>query len=137
MALKLDLAIVGDDGAIVVLGEAKRAVLMLDAILKEIHDRYSTADPGEEGRNEARQPAWRLWQIRAPYLWFIGPAERRAYLVRYAPVAFEPLPALPRAKDIGLAHVSARRVAVPNLRGQQSPNHAVQQPEARDARLGC
>jgi hypothetical protein len=137
VALKLDLAIVGDDGAIAVLGEAKRAVLMLDAILKEIHDRYSNADPGEEGRNEARQLAWRLWQTRAPYSWFIGPAERRAYRVRYAPVAFEPLPALPRAKDIGLAHVPARLVAVPNLRGQQSPNHAVRQPEARDARLGC
>ena len=119
VALKLDLAIVGDDGAIVVLGEAKRAVLMLDAILKEIQDRYSTVDPGEEGRNEARQLAWRLWRTRASYLWFIGPAERRAYRVRYAPLAFESLPVLPRAKDIGLAHVPARRVAVPILRGDQ------------------
>src|SRR3989442_4742600 len=42
VALKLDLAIVGDDGAIVVLGEAKRAVVMLDPILKDIQDRYST-----------------------------------------------------------------------------------------------
>lgn len=137
VALKLDLAIVANDGAIVVLGEAKRAVLMLDAILAEIQDRYSTVDPGEEGRKEARQLAWRLWRTRAPYLWFIGPAERRAYRVRYEPLAFELLPALPLAKDIGLAHVPARRIAVPILRGQQSPNHAVQQPEARDARLGC
>ena len=137
VALKLDLAIVGDDGAIAVLGEAKRAVVMLDAILNDIQERYSQVDPGEEGRNEARQLAWRLWQTRALYLWFIGPAERRAYRVRYAPLAFEPLPALPPARDIGLAHVPARRVAVPMLRGQQSPNHAVQQPEARDARLGC
>ena len=122
MALKLDLAIVGDDGAIAVLGEAKRAVSKLDAILKEIQDRYSQVDPGEEGRNEARQLAWRLWQTRAPYLWFIGPAERRAYRVRYAPLAFEPLLVLPAAKDIGLAHVPAQRVAVPILRGRQSPN---------------
>jgi hypothetical protein len=115
VALKLDLAIVDDDGAITVLGEAKRAVLMLDAILKEIQDWYSTVDPGEEGGNEARQLAWRLWRTRAPYLWFIGPAERRAYRVRYAPLALEPLPALPSAKDVGLAHVPTRRVEVPTL----------------------
>ena len=136
-ALKLDLAIVTDDGAITIVGEAKRAVVMLDAILAEIQNRYSTTDPGEEGRNEARQLAWRLWRTRAPYLWFIGPAERRTYRVSYEPLAFEALPALPPAKDLGLAHVPARPIAIPVLRRRQSPNNAVQQSEARDARLGC
>ena len=136
-ALKLDLAIVTDDGAIAVLGEAKRAVGMLDAILAKIHARYSLADPGEEGRNEARQLAWRLWRTRAPYLWFIGPAERRTYRVRYDPLAFEPLPALPSAKNMGLAHVPTVPIAIPAVRRWQSPNNAVQQSEARDARLGC
>jgi hypothetical protein len=50
VALKLDLAILGDDGAVLGLGEAKRAVFMLDALLKEIQGQYSAADPGEEGR---------------------------------------------------------------------------------------
>jgi hypothetical protein len=72
VALKLDLAILGDDGGVLVLGEAKRAVFMVDALLKEIQHRYSTEDPGEEGRNEARQLAWRLWRTRTPYFWFIG-----------------------------------------------------------------
>jgi hypothetical protein len=31
-------------------------------------------DSGEQGRNEARQLVWRLWQTRAPYLWFIVPS---------------------------------------------------------------
>lgn len=83
--IKLDLAILGDDGAVRVLGEAKRAVFMLDELLKEIQDRYSAEDPGEEGRNEARQLAWGLWRTRAPYFWSIGPAGRRAYHVRYEP----------------------------------------------------
>jgi hypothetical protein len=118
-ALKLDFAVVRDDGEVVVLGEAKRAVGMLDPILREIQDRYRMADPGAEGRNEARQLAWRLWRTRAPYLWFIGPGERRAYRVRYAPLAFEALPALPAATEIGLGHVPARRPGVPDLRGRR------------------
>lgn len=116
VALKLDLAILDDDGAVLVLGEAKRAVVMLNALLKEIQDRYSTEDPGEEGRNEARQLAWRLWRTRAPYFWFIGPAGRRAYRVRYAPLAFESLPGLPRAEALGLTHVPARTIGAPTLR---------------------
>lgn len=136
VALKLDLAILGDDGAVLVLGEAKRAVFMLDALLKEIQYRYSAEDPGEEGRNEARQLAWRLWRTRAPYFLFIGPAGRRAYRVRYEPLAFEPLPSLPRAKDIGLAHDPPRRLGVPILRERQSPNSAVHRTGARVARSG-
>jgi len=76
VALKLDLAIVHDDGTIAVLGEAKRAVHML--LLAEVEGRYSQQDPGEQGRNEARQVAWRLWQTKAAHLWFLGPGERRA-----------------------------------------------------------
>ena len=121
-ALKLDMAIVSDDGAVFVLGEAKRAVSKLDAILAEVRNRYSAADPGEEGRNEARQLAWRLWRTRAPYLWLIGPAERRAYRVRYEPLEFEALPALPRANEVGLTHVPKGRLAVPILRPRPSPN---------------
>ncbi len=115
-ALKLDLAILDDDKAVVVLGEAKRSLFMLDRIVTEIQEQYGTEDPGEQGRNEARQLAWRLWRTRAPYLWFIGPGERRAYRMRYAPLAFEALPSLPRAEGLGLAHRPERCLAVPILR---------------------
>jgi len=135
-ALKLDLAIVRDDGTVFVLGEAKRSVSKLDAVLADVRNRYSVADPGEEGRNEARQLAWRLWRTRAPYLWLIGPAERRAYPVGYEPLEFEALPQLPRASEAGLAHVPNPRLTVPFLRPRQSPNIAVHQTGARDARPG-
>jgi len=119
-SLKLDLAILSDAGAVVVLGEAKRALFMLDRILTEVQERYGSVDPGEQGRNEARQLAWRLWQTRAPYLWLIGPGERRAYRMRYTPLAFEPLPSLPRADSIGLAHRPERGLAAPILRPRSS-----------------
>ena len=135
-ALKLDLAIVRDDGTVFVLGEAKRSVSKLDAILAEVQSRYRIADPGEEGRNEARQLAWRLWRTRARYLWLIGPAERRAYRVGYEPLEFETVPALPRANEVGLAHVPHGRLDVPMLRPRQSPNIAVHQTGARAARPG-
>jgi len=115
-ALKLDLAILSDDGAVVVLGEAKRALVMLDRILTQVQGRYGSEDPGEQGRNEARQLAWRLWQTRAPYLWFIGPGERQAYRMRYAPLGFDALPSLPRAEDLGLARRPEHRLPVPILR---------------------
>jgi hypothetical protein len=120
VALKLDLAILGDDGAVVVLGEAKRALHMLDHLLIEVQKRYNRQDPGEQGRNEARQLAWRLWQTRARFLWFIGPGERRAYRVRYAPLLFERLPSLPRAEEISLAHIPKERLGIPVLRTQGS-----------------
>ena len=119
-ALKLDLAILNDEGAVIVLGEAKRAVFSLERILTEVQERYRDVDPGEQGRHEARQLAWRLWQTKAPYLWLIGPGERRAYRTRYAPLVFEPLPSLPRADQIGLAHLPERPLAVPILRELQS-----------------
>jgi hypothetical protein len=114
--LKLDLAILSDETTVIVLGEAKRAVNMLDNILKNVEDRYGEADPGEEGRNEARQLAWSLWRTQAPYLWLIGPGNRRAYRVHYTPLAFQRLAKLPRAEEIGLAHVPPRRLSLPNLR---------------------
>jgi len=135
-ALKLDMAIVRDDGSVFVLGEAKRSVPKLDAILSDVRSRYSIEDPGEEGRNEARQLAWRLWQTRAPYLWLIGPAERRAYRVGYEPLEFEALTQLARADAVGLAHIPQRCLAVPTLRQPQSPNIAVHQTGARVARPG-
>src|SRR4029453_12211571 len=63
----------------------------LDAVLADVRDRYNTSDLGEEGRNEARQPAWHLWRTRAPYLWLVGPAEHGADRVDYEPLEFEPL----------------------------------------------
>jgi hypothetical protein len=113
---------------------------MLDHLLSEVEQRYSQQDPGEQGRNEARQLAWRLWQTKAAYLWFIGPGERRAYRVRHAPLQFERLPSLPRAEDIGLVDIPSTSLGVPILRAPSvdaSPNNAVQQPGTRVARSGC
>ena len=117
--LKPSNVIVASDGAVKVLGEAKRALRMLDRLLAEAQERYSREDPGEQGRNEARQLAWRLWQTRAKYLWFIGPGERRAYRVHHSPLTFEHLVSLPRAQEIGLAHIPTQRLNIPILRAQR------------------
>ena len=119
VALKLDLAILGDDGAVQILGEAKRALHMLNRLLAEVQERYSREDPGEQGRNESRQLAWRLWQTRAQYLWFIGPGDRRAYRVHHSPLAFERLVSLPGAQEIGLADIPTQHLNVPILRAQR------------------
>jgi hypothetical protein len=119
-ALKLDLAILNDEGKVIVVGEAKRALLMLDNLLNEVLQHYREVDPGSEGRNESRQLAWRLWRTRAPFLWLIGPGERRAYKLSYGPINFERIPRLPAASDIGLGSPPARHLGIPNLRKESN-----------------
>jgi hypothetical protein len=115
-ALKLDLAILDDEGKIVVLGEAKRALRMLDNLISIVLRDYRDADPGPEGRNEPRQLAWRLWRTRAPYLWLIGPGDHRAYKVSYGPLCLERIPRLPAASDMGINSPPPRRLGIPDLR---------------------
>jgi hypothetical protein len=115
-ALKLDLAVITDNCTVAILGEAKREAGMLDKMISDIERLYSRSDPGEQGRNESPQLAWRLWRTRAPYLWLISPGERRVYRMSYAPLTFERIPKLPSAIDLSLAHVPENRLAIPALR---------------------
>lgn len=81
-ALQLDLAVLDDDGNVVVLGEAKRDNAMFPKLLASIEERFRNGppSPGSKKRgDEPRQLAWRLWSVRPAHLWLIGPGQRTAY----------------------------------------------------------
>ena len=104
-ALQLDVAILDDDGGVVVLGEAKRDTPMLDKLLEDVVSRFSAAAPGPDSKkrgDEARQLAWRLWTVRPAWLWLIGPGTRHAYKCRFDPLGFAPATVLPTATSLGL-----------------------------------
>ncbi len=117
-SLQLDLAIVDDDEKVVVLGEAKRDVAMLDKLRASMLERFASQEPGPETKkrgDEARQLAWRLWATKAPYCWLVGPGHRPAYRVGLSPLTFELLPGLPSASALGLDHLPPRPLAPPVL----------------------
>ena len=116
IALKIDVAVLDDQGKVVILGEAKRRSDMLDRLVEEIQRHYNERNPGKEARNEARQLAWRLWQTRAPFLWLIGPGDRHAYSVGYDPLTLKRLPSLPRADNFNLGTEPPTSLSVPVLR---------------------
>lgn len=118
VALQLDLAILDDDANVVVLGEAKRDVAMLDALLASVRERFTLAPPGPETKrrgDEARQLAWRLWSVRPPLLWLIGPDSRRAFACGYDPLRLIEVGELPNAIAADLAHAPAARLEPPKL----------------------
>lgn len=115
-ALKLDLAILDDEKRIVVLGEAKRTAPMLDKLVADVTGKYGSENPGEEGRNESRQLAWRLWTTQARYLWLIGPDVRSAFAVDYAPLRLTALNSLPSAHDLHLGDVPGGLLSPPQIR---------------------
>ena len=117
-ALQLDLAILDDDANVLVLGEAKRDVAMLDALLESVRERFSDTAPGPETKkrgDEARQLAWRLWTIRPPLLWLIGPDSRRAFACGYDPLRLIEIGQLPDASAAGLGHPPPARLDPPQL----------------------
>ena len=81
-ALQFDLAVLNDDGAVVVLGEAKKESSDLDKLQSGLLAHQGEPPTPKRG-DEPRQLAWRLWVTRAPYLWFrlVGPSDRRAFRV--------------------------------------------------------
>jgi hypothetical protein len=100
-----DLAIVDANGSVVVLGEAKKESRELDRLLEQL-PAYAAADPGppttrEPGR-AVRKLAHRLWRTRAPWLWLVGPADRRAFEVSYGPLTLRGQPSLPKPEDLPL-----------------------------------
>jgi hypothetical protein len=100
-----DLAIVDANGSVVVLGEAKKESRELDRLLEQL-PAYAAADPGppttREPRRAVRKLAHRLWRTRAPWLWLVGPADRRAFEVSYGPLTLRGQPSLPNPDDLAL-----------------------------------
>jgi hypothetical protein len=106
-ALQLDLAILADDGSVLVLGEAKRDTTMLSKLVSGMEGRFADSEPSVDSQkrgDETRQLAWRLWTTRAPYLWLIAPGERRAFSCSYGPLRLRALSGLPDAMQLGVAH---------------------------------
>ncbi|MFG2021457.1 hypothetical protein [Actinomadura geliboluensis] len=117
-ALQLDLAIVDDESNVVVLGEAKRDTGALKRLREGMLSRFADEAPGPETKkrgDEQRQLAWRLWTIRPRCTWLIGPGHRAAFATSAPPLQLTPLPRLPDAEALDLAHRPARMLAPPAL----------------------
>jgi hypothetical protein len=117
-SLQLDLAVLNDDGQVVVLGEAKRDALMLDKLRDACLSRYGEAQPGVESKrrgDETRQLAWRIWTVAPQYTWLIGPGHRVAYGTTVGPLRLDRREALPAATELGLAHEPPRPLEPPTL----------------------
>jgi hypothetical protein len=119
-ALQLDLAILDDDGRVVVLGEAKRDTAMLETLRCAVDRRYAVAAPDmTAAKDEARQLAWRLWTVAPDYTWLIGPNHRAGFTTTTSPLRLEPTVdgRLPAASDLGLARPpSVTMMPPPRLR---------------------
>ncbi|WP_183098637.1 hypothetical protein [Nocardioides pelophilus] len=113
-ALQLDLAVLNDDGQVVVLGEAKKEARDLDRLEADL-SLHQHQQPTPRRGDEPRQLAWRLWVTRAPYLWLVAPSDRRAFKVRYDPLRFTRLEHLPQGSALGLAAGPAAMMAPPVL----------------------
>lgn len=114
-ALQLDLAVLADDGeTVVVLGEAKKESKDLDRLEAGLF-RHLDAEPEPKRGDEPRQLAWRLWVTRAPYLWLIGPSDRRAFECSYDPLRPDRIDALPHASTLGLDADPGRMLPPPQL----------------------
>jgi len=126
-ALQLDLAILDDAGRVVVLGEAKRDVAMLQTLKTTVFTRYSAAPPEmTTAKDEARQLAWRIWTVKPTYTWLIGPNLRTAYLTTTGPLQLVPTDdgRLPAAGAVGLDHEPpVTQTPPPDLRRPAQPAH--------------
>lgn len=117
-ALQLDLAVLDDDQQVVVLGEAKRDVSMLDRLVDGVLDRFGTEAPGDDTRrrgDETRQLAWRLWTIRPSLLWLIAPGRRQAFACSFEPLRLIEIGALPDAQHARLGGRPATQMEPPDL----------------------
>jgi hypothetical protein len=122
-AMQLDLAILDDAGAVVVLGEAKRAAEMLDDLRAQVEVRFASAPPSPESKHrgdEARQLAWRLWTVQPPFLWLIAPGKRVAYRCTLDPLRLVRIDGLPSAAVLHLDGSPAGMLEPPHLVAQGS-----------------
>ena len=105
--LDLDLAVVAGDGTVVIVGEAKKTSRELDLLLAAMAQHFA-ADPGTPvGVTGMAKAAWklayRLWATRAPWLWLVGPSDRRAFEVSYERhLTLTARPALPSPSALGV-----------------------------------
>lgn len=111
---QLDLAVLANDGSIAVCGEAKKESRDLKKLLAGV-TKYAGAEPDFNRGDEPRQLAWRLWRSRAPYLWLVGPSDRRAFFCSYEPLALVPLDSLPSAAMLGLDTALPEGIQLPVL----------------------
>lgn len=117
-SLQLDLAILDDDGAVRVLGEAKRSTPALSALRRGVVERFGQEAPTVESKrrgDEQRQLAWRLWTVSPELTWLIGPGHREAFRTELAPLRLSSLPKLPLASELELAHRPRQQLAPPLL----------------------
>ena len=117
-SLQLDLAILDDNRAVRVLGEAKRATPALSILRRGVVERFGDEMPSVESKrrgDEQRQLAWRLWTVSPEFTWLIGPGHREAFRTSIAPLRLSSLPQLPQARDLDLAHRPPQQVAPPPL----------------------
>ena len=97
-----------------ILGEAKKESSDLDKLERGLL-KHQGEQPQPKRGDEARQLAWRLWITRAPYLWLIGPSDRRAFRVTYAPLTLSHLERLPSGDELGLGDGPATVMPPPRL----------------------
>jgi len=118
-ALQLDLAILDDNGRVVVLGEAKRQRSMLPTLVTAAVQRFGEEAPDDDSKkrgDEARQLAWRLWTVHPALAWMIAPGQRDAYSCSYSPLELTELSdGLPPAAALGLAHTPPSVLSPPDL----------------------
>ena len=85
--LDLDLAVVNDDGQVLLLGVARAEPMELAKLEALVSTFENTGEglrplPGVPGR-EPQQLAYQLWSTRAPYLWMVAAGTRRLFRVHY------------------------------------------------------
>jgi hypothetical protein len=85
--LDLDLAVVNDDGQVLLLGVARAEPMELAKLEALVSTFENTGEglrplPGVPGR-EPQQLAYQLWSTRAPYLWLVAAGTRRLFRVHY------------------------------------------------------
>lgn len=105
--LDADLAVVAADGRVRIMGEAKKESRELDRLLEQLLG-FVEQDPGPPRHGDPRKAAWklahRLWLTRAPWLWLVGPDDRRAFAVSYEPMRIDPRGSLPMPQELDLGH---------------------------------
>jgi len=114
-APQLDLAVLDDDSNVRLLGEAKKETKDLDKLERGLLAHLDEVPEPRRG-DEPRQLAWRLFLTRAEYLWLVGPADGRAFVIGYDPLRISRLDRLPRAVELGLEQGPAAMMQPPVLR---------------------
>jgi len=100
---RVDHAVLGDAGDVLILGEAKVDPSQPDDIVQRIRARYSEGPPDPASRpSKGREyEAWKtadaIWKLRPRYVWLVAPGVRLAFEVSFSPLVLDPLADLPSA----------------------------------------